>query len=119
MIKVNFKIGQQTIQADLPDMRALHKLNSVYGNLPKVCDTCGDENIYLNHREINGNEYWSISCPKCGAAANFGIHKNEGKGLFWKREKMEVYVKPTGDNSNAGEGSQAPSQQQGSDDLPF
>jgi len=99
MIKVNFKIGPQTIQAELPDMKSLHKLNAVYGKLPQKCDACGGGDIFLDHREITGNEYWSISC-KCGASANFGIHKNAEQGLFWKRDKMVVYVPPASSTYN-------------------
>jgi len=72
-------------------MSEVHKWNSTYGNLPKVCDACKSPNIFLSHRAPGGNDYFSIACGDCGAEANFGIHK-DNKGLYWKRgTKMSVY----------------------------
>lgn len=94
-ITMKTKIGKNELSVDFEKMSDVHKFGGIYGNLPKVCDACKSENIYLSYRNINDNEYFSMGCGDCGANANFGIHKN-GKGLFWKSAKMEVYVPPTG-----------------------
>jgi len=104
MIKVNFKIGRQSMQAEFETMRDVHKHNTVYGKLPQKCTAikdengypCGSDDIYIDHQEFNGNEYWRLACGTCGASANFGIHK-QGGSLFWKNDPMTVYVKPEGD----------------------
>lgn len=104
MIKVKTTIGNQVIEAEFEAMSQVHKFNSTYGKLPKECDNCKSKNIYVSYKSPQGNDFYMIECGDCGATANFGILKND-KGLFWKREKMEVYQS---DNRNAGEGSQVP-----------
>ena len=91
MIKTQIKIGKNTIQAEFNDMKSVHKFGAVYGNLPEKCDACGDGNLFLSHKNPKGNDYFMIECGKCGATANFGIHNNESKSLYWKREKMAVF----------------------------
>jgi len=90
-ITVKTKIGNQEITLQFDKMSEVHKWNSTYGNLPKVCDACKSPNIFLSFKSPGGNDYFMLACGDCGATGNFGIHK-DGKGLFWKREtKMEVY----------------------------
>jgi hypothetical protein len=96
MIKLNTKIGKYTIQVEFKTMKDLHRFGNVYGNLPQKCDACGSDNIFLSYKNPGGNDYYTLQCGDCTADANFGIHK-EDKGLFWKREKMTVYV-PKEDN---------------------
>jgi len=91
MITVKTKIGKQEITAELPDMKAVHKFNRVYGGIPQLCTNCKSPNIYLSHKSPGGNDYFTLECGDCKADANFGILK-DGTGLFWKGEKMEVYV---------------------------
>ena len=92
MITIKQKIGNQVIECQFQKMSEVHKHNATYGSLPKKCDACGSDDIYLSHKSPQGNDYYMVECGTCGASANFGIHK-DGKGLFWKRDKMQVYKK--------------------------
>ncbi len=92
MIKLNTNIGRHNIQIEFNSMKDLHKFGAVYGNLPKKCDACGSDNLFLSHKSPKGNDYYILECGECRAAANFGIHNNEPKSLYWKREKMERFV---------------------------
>ncbi len=93
MIKVNTRIGKQTLQIELPNMKAVHQFNEVYGGLPTKCDNCQSENIYISYKNPGDNDYFTIRCGDCTADANFGIHK-KGNTLYWKDEKMTIYVPP-------------------------
>jgi len=90
MIKTQVKVGRNTIEATFDKMSEVHKFHAQYGSLPEKCDACGNDNLYLSYKNPKGNDYYMVECGKCGATANFGIHK-DGKGLFWKKEKMTVY----------------------------
>ncbi len=137
MIKLTTRIGKQTFQIDLPTMRDVHKFNKTYGSLPSKCDACGSENVFISYMNPGGNDYFTIECGACGANANFGIHK-EGQGLFWKGDKMAVWVAPeqqAGNHMEQPNRQPAPGQQTGGpynqdahpgmqpqapvDDLPF
>lgn len=98
MIKLKTNIGNQPIQIEFESMKQLHKFGSIYGNLPHKCDACGSANIFLSYKNPGGNDYYTLQCGDCTADANFGIHK-DGSGLFWKAEKMTVYV---GNGSSSG-----------------
>ena len=104
MIKLATKIGKVTIQADLPDMKSVHKFMGVYGSVPEKCDACGSENVYPSHMAPGGNDYFTMECGKCGASCNFG-QKKDGNGLYWKKDKMAVY---TGDGGNNSQGDTRP-----------
>ncbi len=90
MIKLNKKIGQDTLQIEFAKMTDMHKFNSIYGSLPSKCTSCDSPQIYLSHKSPGGNDYYTLACGACGAEANFGMHK-DNKGLYWKAEKMTVY----------------------------
>ena len=98
MIKLNTRIGKYTLQIEFNDMKQLHKFGSVYGNLPSKCTACGSDDIHLSYKNPKGNDYYTLACGECKADANFGIKKDNG-GLFWKDEKMTVYVSEGGDSS--------------------
>ncbi len=91
MIKLNTKIGKHTLQMEFGKMKDLHKFGSIYGNLPQKCTNCQSDNIYLSYKNPKGNDYYTLACGDCTADANFGIKKEDG-GLFWKAEKMSIYV---------------------------
>jgi len=125
MIKINTKVGNQIMQLEFEKMSQVHKFNKIYAKLPKVCDNCKSENIFVSYMNPGGNDYWTIECGDCTASANFGIHK-DGTGLFWKGDKMTVYQGQ--DTSGDGEfatnpnGSRLPSNEkygQPEADLPF
>ena len=101
MIKLNSKIGRYTLQIEFKTMKELHKFGSIYGNLPQKCTACGSDNIFLSYKNPQDSDYFMIACGDCTATANFGIHKNEAKSLYWKNDKMTVYV-PSVSNPLAG-----------------
>lgn len=120
IVKMNTKIGNQTMQIEFSSMEELHKFNKVYGGkLPSKCDHCGSENVYLSYMSPKGYEYYMVECGDCGASANFGILQDK-TGMFWKGDKMDVFK---GDKSGTQQG-EAPQQYQkepspGDDSLPF
>ena len=91
MIKLNTKIGRYALQIEFKEMKQLHKFGSVYGNLPQKCTACGSDNIFLSYKNPKGNDYYMLECGQCKATANFGIHNNDAKNLYWKGEQMTVY----------------------------
>ena len=94
MYKARMKIGSMTLEMEASDMKDVFKWSGVFGNLPKLCDACGQPNLYLSHRSPQNFDYYSLACSDCGAEATFGQNK-EGGGLFWKWDnKMEKYVPP-------------------------
>jgi len=96
-MKVN--IGKNVLAVECDKMSDIHKFGSTYGSLPDKCDRCGSKNIYLSYKNPKENDYFTIACGDCTADANFGIRK-DGKGLFWKGEKMTKY----GDDKPGTEG---------------
>ena len=102
-IKYTTQMGKNKMIIEFKHMSELHKFNAVYGNLPKNCDKCSSDNLLLSYKNPKGNDYYTLDCGDCTASANFGILK-DGKGLFWKREKMEVYNKG---NNSGGNGKEA------------
>jgi hypothetical protein len=91
MIKLRMNIGKMQIEADLADMKAVHKLAGIYGSLPTECTNCKSKNIGLGHRHVGGFDYYSLHCSDCSADGNFGQAKVGGE-LFWKHgSKMTVY----------------------------
>ena len=99
MIKVNTRIGKQSLQVELPNMKAVHQFNEVYGGIPTKCDHCKSENVYISYKNPGDNDYFTIRCGDCTADANFGIHK-QGGTLYWKDEKMTIYVPDGTSNPN-------------------
>lgn len=91
-------MGESTVQLEADKMSEIHKFFSTYGSIPKKCDACGSIHIYPSYKNPQGNDYYMMECGECKATANFGIHK-DGRGLFWKGEKMVVY-KGNGGSSN-------------------
>ena len=112
MIKATIKIGNMNLTFEAQTMKDVFKWSGVYSNLPKACDACNSENLYLSHRTTKAkDDYFELKCSDCNAAGSFGQHK-EGGTLYWKWDtKMEVFVP-------SKQGPSKPSQQ-GSDDLPF
>lgn len=49
-----------------------------------TCGLCSSNNIQLNVRSIDDNEYYALLCVDCGATLGFGQHKKGGT-LFVKR----------------------------------
>lgn len=101
MIKLSTKIGKFPVVIEFQDMKQLHKFGAVYGALPSKCTACGSDDIYLSYRNPKGNDYYTLECTKCKASANFGIHNNESKSLYWKDETMKTFTansEPATDN---------------------
>lgn len=116
MIKATIKIGAMNLAFEAENMKDVFKWSGLYGNLPKQCDSCQSENLFLSHRgDKEGHDYFGIKCKDCGAEGKFGQHK-VGGGLFYKWDnKMEKYVPgpPSGPS-----GSQQPTDSD-RENLPF
>jgi len=97
MIKLATKIGKVTVQCEFNVMSDVHKFMGIYGSVPEKCDNCQSDNIYPSHMAPGGNDYFTMQCGSCGASCNFG-QKKDGRGLYWKNDKMTVY---TGDGQNS------------------
>lgn len=109
MFKGTITIGSMNLSCEAQSMQDIFKWSGLYANLPKKCDACSGDSLYLSYKNPSGNDYYSLKCIDCGAEGNFGQHK-EGGSLYWKWEtKLEKYVK-TGNGSKKA----APEE-----DLPF
>lgn len=53
-----------------------------------ACGLCGNTDIHPNHRQVDGNDYYEWTCPKCRARLALGCNK-VGGGLFPKRWDKE------------------------------
>jgi len=113
MIKAKIQLGSMHLTFESENMKDIFKWSALYNNLPKVCDACQSEEVFLNHRgDKDGHDYYNIRCGTCGAEGKFGQNK-VGGGLFYKWDtKMELYV--------AGPKKEAPATtSKDTDSLPF
>lgn len=91
MIKATIAIGKMRLELEAQNMKDVFKWSGVYSNLPKKCDACQSDNLYLSHKSPKGNDYYSLKCADCSAEANFGQTK-DGGNLYYKADnKMEIY----------------------------
>ena len=98
MIKAKIAIGKMHLTFEAQNMKDVFRWSGIYANLPKQCDNCQSDNVYLSHRHVKGFDYYSIKCGQCGAEGKFGQAK-EGGALFYKYDtKMEQYV-PSQENA--------------------
>jgi hypothetical protein len=98
MITLKFKIGKGMIEYQSNDIKSIHKFSSVYGALPRKCDNCKSEDLYLSHKSPKGNDYYFIICKDCNAELIIHQKKEGGYYLKWG-EKMEKYL-PQKNNEN-------------------
>jgi len=92
MIKAKINIGKMHLTLEAQTMKEIFKWGGIYANLPKACDNCQSDELYLSHRGVKGFDYYSLKCGSCGAEGKFGQAK-EGGSLFYKWDtKMEQYV---------------------------
>ena len=61
------------------------KKSASYFGLPGVCGVCGDSNLGISHRNVDGNDYYSVKClvDNCGYELKYGQYKKGG--LFPKK----------------------------------
>lgn len=91
MYKATIAIGKMRLEIETQSMKDVFKWSGVYATLPKKCDACGSDNLYLSYRSPKGNDYYSLRCGECSAEANFGQTK-DGGNLYYKFDnKMQVY----------------------------
>ena len=92
MIKLKTKIGKDIIEFETTTLKDVCKFNEIIGALPRKCDACNSDNIYLTHKNIKGNDYYLVKCKDCSAELN--LHQRKEGGFFVKfGEKLEVYIK--------------------------
>ena len=94
-IKFETHIGKNKLVIETEKMSDLHKWGSTYMGIPKKCDACGSDDLFLSYKTPSGFEYFLVECMDCHASANFG-QKADRSGLYWKGDKMEVYQKGAG-----------------------
>jgi hypothetical protein len=105
MIKYKLKLGNGTIEAECQDMKSAHKFGTVYGAIPKACDACKSEDIFLSHRCVQENNYYFIACKDCGA--EFSLHEYKKGGFYiTENDKFKVYQK----NEDSKKSSEKPSE---------
>jgi len=90
MVTIKFKVGRGQIEFSGNSSKDIHKFGSIYGALPRKCDACNSDDIYLSHKSPKGNDYYMIACYDCGAELN--LHqKKEGGFYIVSGEKMKKY----------------------------
>lgn len=114
MITIKIKIGKTMLEGQFNDVKSAHKFSAIYGALPNVCDACGKDNIYLSHKNIKDNEYFTIVCKDCGA--ELSLHQKKVGGGFYVKfgDKMKVFQ--VNQEQQTNDPYQAPTQEE---DIPF
>lgn len=113
MITLKLKIGRGMLEGQFNDVKSAHKFSAIYGAMPRICDACKSDDIYLSHKNIKGNEYFTINCKACGA--ELSLHQKKEGGFYLKYDEKMTKFQP----------SQQPAQQQPQDpyqsdeDIPF
>ena len=81
--KLTFEIegpGQKEIFKDLALVQEIFS--------EEKCGLCSNPNIKFIVRNVDGNDFYELRCPECGAILAFGQHKKGGT-LFPKRKDDE------------------------------
>lgn len=63
--------------------KKLSSIQEIFGEAE--CGMCKNTNLRFAVRSVEGNDYYELKCPKCGANLAFGQHKKGGT-LFPKRK---------------------------------
>ncbi len=87
------------IEVEAADTKALIEKASFWSELPTTCPKCG-ASLNLFYRDPQGNSYYGLACSgPVKHESNFGISKQEEKGLFYKGEWQDAYGQGGGGNS--------------------
>jgi hypothetical protein len=91
-MKVNYTTKNNRLQVEIEAanvknaFKQLAEFQEIFDE--SVCGSCGNDNIYLRVRTVEGNDYYEMACRQCQAKLAFGQHK-VGNGLFPKRKKTD------------------------------
>ena len=102
MIKLKTKIGKTELTYEGSDLKSIMKFSALIAGLPRVCDACGKDDIYLSHKAPQGNDYYLVKCKDCGAELTFHQKKEGGFYTKWD-EKMQVYKKSENESAAVNE----------------
>lgn len=91
MYKATIAIGKMRLEIETQSMKDVFKWSGVYATLPKKCDACGSDNLYLSYRSPKGNDYCflsseGISCYRIAKIFNMATQSISPilKGKTWK-----------------------------------
>lgn len=92
MQKLNIQIGSGlSVSIESPDVKELVRLGSFWSELPSECPLCKAA-VTLSYRNPQDNEYFGLRCLGSPAhETNFGIYKEHGRGLYYKRDWHEAF----------------------------
>lgn len=85
--KIRLQCGRVWLEVDASGVKEAIKALGEYQEVfsERTCGCCGSEEIAYEHRQHDGNDYYSLKCRACGAQLDFGQHKTGGT-LFAKRK---------------------------------
>lgn len=80
-----------TVEVTSESVKDLIRQAAFWTDLPTVCPLCGSS-LVLYHRDPQDNDYWGQACTgPVTHEANFGVNKNEEKGLYYKGEWQDAF----------------------------
>jgi hypothetical protein len=88
------------------------------------CGMCHCKDIQHRVQEHDGNKFYKLVCPDCGAQADFGQRK-DGTGMWLKRDKeggvkgWYKWQRGRDESQSSGYQQHAPRQEEASQDIPF
>lgn len=107
MVRLKAKVGRTQVEVEAQGFKEICAYSSLLGSMPTACTNCKSENIYLNHKDPKGNDYFGLKCGDCGAELTFHQKKNPGNGSpFYVRydDKFEKYQGGGGDSAPSSDG---------------
>ena len=89
-VKVRMQCGRIWLEVDAQGVKEAVKALGEYGEVfsERNCGQCGSEDLAYQHREHDGNAFYSMKCVACGAQLDFGQHRHGGT-LFAKRKRAD------------------------------
>lgn len=83
-LKLQTKLGNNTIMVEAENVKDLIKEISFFNELPAHCGNCKSSNLGFRHRNVRENDFYEIVCRDCGHSFKLGQHKGK-ETLFPKQ----------------------------------
>ncbi len=78
--RIQFEVQAENVKGVFKEIAAIQEIFDA----EKECGYCKSNDIRLQHRNVDDNDFFELTCNGCGARFQFGQNK-KGGGLFPKR----------------------------------